>query len=347
MRARKCVLAAIVLVAVAMAALCLTHAVRAINYGREVPALMYHNILEGDRLSVWQVSSEEFVRQMDELKADGWTTILPNDIWRASRGLYLLPRKPVVITFDDGYEGVLKYAEPTLASHGFKAICYLIVGRIAGEGEDRASFDSGPLLSTNEVAAMARRGVVSFGSHSMTHQPVPMALAQEIRQSRRALRRITGVRTRSYCYPHGLHYDFMYEALRAARYRTAFICDDTLYRHGVETNLFAIPRVSVYGGHHDFHIEQVSLHDGKADATVVNTGSAIPVRCMLRDRKQGRRFISDGDPARIGHGRRSQGESATFHWSALPNDLEASDLEAIVCEQNALFTYGQPRPLGE
>lgn len=323
-------------------------AVRAINYGREVPVLMYHNVLDDEDLSLWQVSAEEFARQMDELKAAGWKTILPDDIWRASRGLCILPRKPIVITFDDGYEGVMKFAEPVLKKHGFKAICYLIVGRIAGEGPERGSFDSGPLLSTNEVADMAARGTVAFGSHSMSHKPIVGRLANEIRESRYALRRLTGVKTHSYCYPHGLYgHDAMYDALRAAKFRTALICEDELYRFGVETNLLAIPRVSVYGGRHDFRIAQASLAGGHADVTVLNEGAAVPVRCLLRERADGRQFISDGPPVRLGQGRRAEGTSARFHWSSLPEDLDASSLEAIVCEQNGLFTYGEPQPLCE
>lgn len=343
MRHKGFILTVLLLAMAGVAALSLPRIVRAVNYGREVPILMYHAIEKGGGLSVWQVSASEFERQMDDLKADGRKAILPDDIWRASRGLYLLPRKPVVITFDDGYEGVLKYAEPVLAAHGFRAICYVIVGRLAGEGLERGAFEWGPLLSTNEVAAMAARGVVSFGSHSLTHQRVPAALAQEAYESRHVLRRLTGVKTRSYCYPHGLHrYGFMQDALRVAKFRTALICDDRLYRFGVETNLLAIPRVSVYGGNHSFHIEKAMLDGGQAEATVVNDGTAMPVRCMLRDKATGRRFLSEGAPVRVGRGHRAKGKRAVFRWSSLPAGLDAAKLEAVVCEQNALFTYGSP-----
>ena len=343
MRQKGFIFTVLMLAAAGVAAFALPHIVRAVNYGREIPILMYHDVQNGDKLGLWQVSAREFERQMDDIAADGRKTILPDDIWRASRGYYILPRKPVVITFDDGYEGVMRNAEPVLEAHGFKAICYVIVGRLAGEGPERGSFDSGPLLSTNEVAAMGARGVISFGSHSMTHKPIPKSLANEIRESRYALRRLTGLKTHSYCYPHGRHgYDFMYAALRDAKFRTALICDDRLYRFGVETNLLAIPRVSVYGGKHDFSIEKALLDGDCAEAVVSNNGAAMPVRCMLRDKVTGRRFVSEGEPVWLGRGRRGKGETAVFHWSSLPTGLDAANLEVVVCEQNALFTYGLP-----
>lgn len=338
---KKCAWSILAIPALAAAAAAAVFAARAWNNGRDIPVLMYHNVLDGGNLSVWQVSTEEFARQMDELSAAGYRTILPNDIWRASRGYRLLPRKPVVVTFDDGYEGVVRNAEPILAKHGFRAICYLIAGRIAGEGADRGSFDSGPLLSSNEVAAAAARGTIVFGSHSMTHIPNPRHLAAEIPESRHVVRRMSGVKTRDYCYPHGLHgYDFMDEALRRGKYRTALICDDRMFRLTPEADLFAIPRVSAYGGVHNFRITSFSFGGGRASATVANSAVAMPVRCMIRDKASGRTWLSDGDPVRIGQSNRNAVLSATFAWHGLPSDLDPSNVEAIVSEQNGLFTYG-------
>lgn len=334
-----------VLLAAALLAVAARGAVLLWNRGREIPVLMYHNVLAAENLSVWQVSADEFARQMAELKAAGYRTILPDDIWRAARGLSLLPRRPVVVTFDDGYEGVLTFAEPVLARHGFKAICYVIVGRLAGEGGNRGAFDSGPLLSTNEVAAMNARGTITFGSHSMTHKAFPQQLAAEIPESRHALRRLTGVRTKSYCYPHGLHgYGFMDEALRHGKFRTALRCDDEIFRFSRDADLYRIPRVSVYGGRHDFIIKSFSLGGGGARAVAANEGVAMPVRCLLREKSTGRTFLSDGEAVRIGQGRKSAGPSARFAWAALPPDLDAASVEVVVCEQNGLFTYATRRP---
>ncbi len=338
MMARKTLVAAAVAAAAAAAA---WRAAMLWNEGREIPVLMYHNVLPDDgTLTVWQVSEDEFARQMRELDHGGYTPILPDDIYWAARGLRLLPRKPVAITFDDGYEGVMKYAEPILAEHGFRAICYVIVGRLGGEGADRGVFDSGPLLSTNEVSAMARRGTIAIGSHSMTHVPAWRQLAMEIPESRYALRRLTGVKTKSYCYPHGLcGYDDMNAALRHGKFRTALACGDAMFHFSRGADLYAIPRVSVYGGRHEFEIRDFGAGEGRAAATVRNVGAPMPVRCMLVERRTGRVHISDGAAVRIGQGRRNTVPEATFEWTGLPKGLGTGDFEAVVCEQNGLFTY--------
>lgn len=260
---------------------------------RDIPVLMYHNVLRDGELSVWQVSEEEFERQMGQLEEAGYTTVLPEDIERASRGWGWLPKKPVVITFDDGYEGVAAFAEPILARHGMKAICYAVVGLLAKEGEERATFDSGPLLTAAEAAAMAGRGVVALGSHSLSHcRGNPAALAAEIGPSRGELRRRTGVKPSDYCYPHGLYgYDYMYEALRRSHYRTAMACGDRMFRYGTETNLLAIPRLSVYGGRHALRVEGVRAEEG--EVLLGNPGGArIPLKVRVTDEAGGRQWES-------------------------------------------------------
>jgi len=260
---------------------------------RDIPVLMYHNVLGGDGvLNVWQVAEDEFAAQMDQLDEAGYTPVLPADIERASRGWGWLPDKPVVITFDDGYEGVLTFAEPILARHGFRAICYVIVDRLGGEGAERGSFHSGPLLSTNEVAAMAARGTVAFGSHSLTHIAHPEVLAAEIRGARYLLREKTGARSRDYCYPFGLYgYDSMYAALRECHYKTAMTCDDRVFRYGTDTNLLAIPRLSVYGGRHDIAVAAADPAAGTV--SLVNDGRPLPLRAVLRRESDGRAWASD------------------------------------------------------
>ena len=302
---------------------------------RDIPVLMYHNVLPDDEATdAYKVSVSEFSRQMDELEAAGFRTILPNDIYLASRGLRPLPRKPVVITFDDGYLGVKEFAEPILARHGFQAICYAVTARLGGEGADRSTFDSGTLLSTNEAAAMAARGVVVLGSHSRTHRPNPRSLIREIPESRRELRRLTGAKTKDYSYPHGLYgYPEMYEALHMGKFRTAVICGDRMFHYGTETNLLAIPRLTVYGGPHDVRI--VSVDEREGAVVLANGGVSLPIKVVIRDATSGR-IRGESDVQRIG-----DGSSASFRVPAGAFSGGAYRIEAR--DRAGLFDY-LPKP---
>ena len=297
---------------------------------RDIPVFMYHNVLPASEdLSVWQVSAEEFARQMDQLAEAGCTTVLPDEIARAAAGRGTLPEKPVLITFDDGYAGVAAHAESVLARHGFKAICYVIAGLLAPEGEERKTFDSGPLLTASEAAALHRRGVIRVGSHSMTHaRNNPGLLAREIVPSRKALRRI-GVNTRAYCHPFGLHgYEEMLSALREGGFSTAMVCGDRMFRFSAEADLFAIPRLSVYGGPHAVSFEGVDAANGLVRFS--NSGAPLPLKAVVRDPASGRTWESGLE--RVG-GRHRQ-VAFSFPPEALngPRDIEARD-------QSGLFRY--------
>lgn len=53
---------------------------------------------------------------------------------RALAGTGTLPRRPVLFTFDDGYQSVLSLARPILRRHGIPAVFFLCSGPIAGRG---------------------------------------------------------------------------------------------------------------------------------------------------------------------------------------------------------------------
>lgn len=300
---------------------------------RDIPVLMYHNVLpEAEEAeSVWIVTKEEFARQMDQLEAAGYETILPDDIAEVAQGRKLLPEKPVVITFDDGYLGVMEHAEPILAEHGFKAICYVIVGRIGGEGDTRGRFDNGPLMSLLEVPAMAKRGVVSIGSHSWKHgKKSPQKRAGEIGPSRTALRQLTGVDTHSYSYPFGrCGYDFMLEALRENGYTTAMACKDEMFRYGPDANLYEIPRISVYGGRHELSVQADAAH---GEVSVSNAGVGLPLRVTVRDAARGREWTSDAQFA-------GGGETTVFRF---PPEALDGEREIEAWDKFGIFRYWPP-----
>ena len=217
----------------------------------DAPVLMYHSVEPDPGDSVWSVSTHAFDRQLADLARQGYTSILPRDLARARRGWRRLPPKPVILTFDDGLLNNLQHAEPLLRRHGFRAICYLIIDRIADTPTDRRTWRQAPCLTWEEVRAMQRRGTFSFGVHSLAHTPDPRREAETVASARQAFRRRTGRSPDSFCYPHGQAPDVLREAVQAAGFTTAMVCEDTWHVFSPTNDLLRIPRVSVYGGRHD------------------------------------------------------------------------------------------------
>ena len=168
-----------------------------------VPILMYHRI---GPLSVslpaitraLTVSPRTFVAEMRWLAGHGYQAITQEQLFGALEHGVPLPRRPVMITFDDGYRDVLWNAAPVLARLRFPATAYVITGRISGRDP---SFFTWPQLRTLE-----RLGV-EVGSHTVHHVELPrlsdaVALA-ELTTSRRGLEAYLGHPVQWFAYPAG------------------------------------------------------------------------------------------------------------------------------------------------
>ena len=168
-----------------------------------VPILMYHriNVVTADTPPESRgltVHPHDFARQMHWLRDHGYTSITQRDLWDALVCGHRLPRRPILITFDDGYRDVFFHASPVLRRLGFRATAYVVSGRIsAGD----PSFLTWPLLQ-----ALERRGI-EIGSHTVAHRDLTSlsdrALLEDLRSSRLTLERRLGHRLPWLAYPFG------------------------------------------------------------------------------------------------------------------------------------------------
>ena len=92
-----------------------------------LPVVMYHQITKNiARAGEYCVTLNELEGDMEYLKEKGYTTI---DIEQLLDYIYNnepLPEKPVMLTFDDGYETVYSYLLPLLEKHNMCAVASVV-----------------------------------------------------------------------------------------------------------------------------------------------------------------------------------------------------------------------------
>jgi peptidoglycan/xylan/chitin deacetylase (PgdA/CDA1 family) len=191
------------------------------NRSRVVPILMYHriNVVDASTPEITRrltVHPDVFRRQMRWLKRHGYRTITQRMLFDSLMCGDPLPRKPILITFDDGYRDAYTKASPVLVRFGMRATAYVITGRISGSD---SSF-----LTWRQVRLLENRGV-EIGSHTVSHHPLTALSSEQayvqLRSSRRILERRLGHRVPWLAYPFGA-YDSRIESLaRHAGYRLA------------------------------------------------------------------------------------------------------------------------------
>lgn len=133
----------------------------------KVIVLLYHHLLQDsenkNKNNGAIVSVENFEKQMKYLHDNGYETISIKELNRYLKHKTSLPKKSVLITFDDGYESNYVYAYPILKAYNFKASVFMITGLIPDQTEgfkpDKLSF-----MSKEEMAQS--KDVFEFACHT-------------------------------------------------------------------------------------------------------------------------------------------------------------------------------------
>lgn len=204
--------------------------------GGGIPALMYHKLgprPSGVRLRGLYVSEALFRRQLAELAASGYASILPEDWTAADSGGS--PR--IGLTFDDGFENVLRHGLEPLRAHGFQALQYLVSGLLGktNEWEQRQGEAPERLMDACQVREWLGAGH-RIGAHTVNHPwltRIPRAAArEEIRSSKAMLEERFGVEVVDFCYPFGDWNPEVRDLVGEAGFRTACTTAPGLNRPG-------------------------------------------------------------------------------------------------------------------
>jgi len=215
--------------------------------------LLYHRIgeprPETAHLSL-TVTPSAFLRQMRWLRWRGYTAISPAQ-WLASRaGGKALPRKPILLTFDDAYADTATHAFPVLQRFNFPSAVFVITGQIGGV----TSWDGLPMMTMEQLLHWSMRGV-EIGAHTRTHPDLTTisdnAVADELIGSREDLSH-DGLRPLSFAYPYGAFNDRIRRSVDGV-FPLAFTCEEGL--NDLETDPLVLRRTMVHPGDSLFDIE--------------------------------------------------------------------------------------------
>ena len=93
----------------------------------QVPVLCYHHIYDIPKATrEYDVTVNEFKKQMKILHDSGYHTILPEQLYNYLAYGDPLPPKPFMITYDDSDEEQFRIAKPEMDKYGFKGVYFLM-----------------------------------------------------------------------------------------------------------------------------------------------------------------------------------------------------------------------------
>ncbi|MET9514179.1 polysaccharide deacetylase family protein [Streptomyces sp. NPDC002994] len=261
--------------------------------GPAVPILMYHAVGHRPAKAAYglSVSPEAFAEQMELLDERGFTPLTTAQLGAAWRGGSKLPQRPVLITFDDGYEGVHRHVLPALAKHGFASTLFVSTGWLRGPYDGGGAIDT--MLDWDQVRELAAAGT-EIGGHSHTHPQMDQLPDDELWFETLRCREIVteelGTRPVSFAYPYGYSSRRVRRTVREAGFAQSLAVGNALAARC--QGPYALERVTVQRktGIEEFErlVEGRSIARDFAGDRVLTKGYAVVRRVRAAGRKVSR-----------------------------------------------------------
>jgi peptidoglycan/xylan/chitin deacetylase (PgdA/CDA1 family) len=187
-----------------------------------VPVLVYHGLAPQARGRL-VLAARAFAEQMRYLKAQGYRVVRLRDLVEFVALHRQLPRRSVVLTFDDGYKSFLLYARPVLKELGFPATLFVYTDYV---GSSRNA------LGWDDLRRLAGEGF-EIEAHSKSHEDLRRGAIEsseqyarrmqaELRDPLAAFKRQLGQSPRVLAYPYGESNAALLQFVREAGYVAAF-----------------------------------------------------------------------------------------------------------------------------
>ncbi len=194
----------------------------------KVPIMMYHDILLKKSV-IYDLTPQELKKHFELIKSNQMTPISINRLFAHLRTGSPLPKKPIVLTFDDGYGGHYEYAYPLLKKYGYPAV-FAIHTSSVGINAGRTH------LTWQQLQIMANDPLITISSHSKTHPALTKIsdkqLYQEVVESKRTLETKLARQIIYFTYPYGNYDERVKKVVNEAGYLAAIA-------YGTPSEMFA------------------------------------------------------------------------------------------------------------
>ncbi len=221
-----------------------------------IPVLMYHKIPDSPLATKHQiyVTKENFEKHLAYFRKQALTPITFIDYLKFASGerpLRDFPRRPIILTFDDGYTDNYTNLLPLMQQYGYRGVLYLL-----GDFDLRHNqwdTDADPTEPRSEIMDLPQKQAFvaagwEIGAHTLTHPKLTTltlaAAVSEIQRSKSALEITLQTQVVSFAYPYGNCNEALKKVVRAAGFALG-VATDTGGLH-LEDDRMQVFRVNMF-----------------------------------------------------------------------------------------------------
>lgn len=176
-------------------------------YNHKSKVIYYHDVHSNNSYTSMSTSLELFKKHIAIMWEQGYTIV--DQITHSER--------EVMITFDDGFRGLYENFS-YFSEHRIPVKVFLIAEYLGGKN----------YLSKEEVSELLKTGLVTIGSHTLTHRNLDELtedeMVMELQESKRRLEDMFGIQIDEFCYPRGRFNPKVSEIARKSGYRLQYSC---------------------------------------------------------------------------------------------------------------------------
>ena len=185
-----------------------------IYYKQTVAVLCYHDLTTNKSSNNMQIEKDKFEQEMKYLKDHKYHTITLKEMECFLKDNCKIPRKSIMITFDDGYKSNYDIALPILKKYNLKAVIFYM-------GINYNTNNN--YLNLNTLKKIkSEYPNIEIASHSFNlHQEDDYKLSKDIiDKDFKKMKRI--INTKYFAYPYGHVSDNLINSLKGNNYKLAF-----------------------------------------------------------------------------------------------------------------------------
>ncbi len=203
-----------------------------------VPILMYHHIVKRSVHEPYSVSPDVFDQQMNWLKQNDYQVVTYADFYQSMLKNKVLPKKSVVITFDDGDVDQYSAAWPILKKYHYSALFYITTNFIGHR----------QWMDWKMLKELSTAGNMEIGAHTMSHPNLSKLSSEkqwrELKISKDILEKNLKTKINFFAYPGGAHNTSTVALLQKAGYLSAVTTRHNVF-HLPNENLYLVSRIHI------------------------------------------------------------------------------------------------------
>lgn len=214
----------------------------------QLPVVMYHQITKNiSRAGPYCITLSQLENDFKYLKEKGYEAIDVEQLLAHVKSGAALPEKPVILTFDDGYETVYSYLLPLLEKYDMCAVASVVGAYTDMYTQIDDHTLSYSYMTWDEIAELSQGSRIEIQNHSYdlhktdssgrsgaqkvsgeSVQEYSAFLNADIGRMQTLLEEKTGKRPTAFAYPFGSYSKESKQVLMAMGFEAAFICEERM-----------------------------------------------------------------------------------------------------------------------